>query len=424
MRSRALSYVVSVLERRTPFPAMQKLREETGLDRHDPWSGEDVLARLAEFRDAARWIMVGEGYHAARRRHRALLRGADAGHHLVVSLAFDELERARATADLELVTAPLTSWDSVVPRTERMQGRLDLHRLVAALRERERVPGAALVAARDDVILHHSSIGAASIGGAPVHRRTAIRGGSLAKVVTALAIVRLVRAGVLRLDDPIGPLLAAGALDERDSVTPITIRHLLTHTSGLPRSVRAGMTPAISGRPGATRSYSNVGYELLALAIARVTGTPFARWIGDEVFVPLGMADSRIEPYAAGLFGYDRLLDWVWPATQPRLGEGSRGLTTTACDLALLGAEVLRAPELTEQQLVGGVRDAERGLGMFLGHLGGRPIAFHVGGVRGSWQSCLMIDQKTRFVVAAVANSHPVDLRSLAEAVLDKAATV
>jgi CubicO group peptidase (beta-lactamase class C family) len=107
--------------------------------------------------------------------------------------------------------------------------------------------------------------------GDPDHR---FRLASLAKVITAWAVLVAVEDGSLHLDDPLGP---PGS----------TVRHVLAHASGLGFDTDAVLAP-----PGRRRIYSNTGYELLAAHTARRTGIPFAEYAREAVCEPLDMADT------------------------------------------------------------------------------------------------------------------------------------
>ncbi len=107
--------------------------------------------------------------------------------------------------------------------------------------------------------------------------RAVFRLASVTKLLSALATLAAVRDGVLHLDEPAGP---EGA----------TVRHLLSHASGLPFD--EGGTGAA---PGTRRVYSNVGYERLGGLVGRRTGLEFSTWVRLEVIEPLGLEDTHLE---------------------------------------------------------------------------------------------------------------------------------
>jgi len=109
----------------------------------------------------------------------------------------------------------------------------------------------------------------------PADRR--FRWASVTKLLVALAALDAVQRGLLALDEPAGP---PGS----------TIRHLLSHASGL-----AFDGDAVLARPGTRRIYSNRGIEIVADLIAARSGQPFERLLADEICLPLGMAGTRLE---------------------------------------------------------------------------------------------------------------------------------
>lgn len=145
-------------------------------------------------------------------------------------------------------------------------------------------------------------------GAPPVTADSLFHTSSIGKPMTALAVMLLVEAGAIALDDPVAAILPEFAGDGRDA---ITIRQLLAHTSGLPQDPdRSGLPPGIDtpaelrtylraqlvARPGSKVEYSNVGYGLLGLIIEAVSGQPFPAYLRERVFAPLGMRNSFLAP--------------------------------------------------------------------------------------------------------------------------------
>jgi CubicO group peptidase (beta-lactamase class C family) len=148
--------------------------------------------------------------------------------------------------------------------------------------------------------------------------RTKFRLGSVTKQFTAAAILRLQERGRLNVTDTIGQHLP----DWPAAWADVTIHHLLTHTGGLPRltpqtqadvgglsrptapprfrSLRELYKPGeelqpLDFRPGAKFAYSNIGYIVLGIIIEKVSGKPYAEFMREEVFGPLGMTDTGCE---------------------------------------------------------------------------------------------------------------------------------
>jgi CubicO group peptidase (beta-lactamase class C family) len=149
---------------------------------------------------------------------------------------------------------------------------------------------------------------------------------SLSKAITAICLVTFAQDGKLRLDDPIGPLLAPAFRkygrpnDER--LAQVTVAQLLTHRSGLPSVVGDNRfapgaiqllrerTPAdatidmlmpailklaLSKLPGTEYAYSNVGYLLLGQIVETLADAPYDRACGDRVLARAGIRDARLD---------------------------------------------------------------------------------------------------------------------------------
>jgi CubicO group peptidase (beta-lactamase class C family) len=170
-------------------------------------------------------------------------------------------------------------------------------------------PGAAVAVVRNGRVEHVGTYGLADVEKrSPITPRTSFYLASVAKPFTALAIQLLVRDGVLRYEDRLVRWLPE--LSSSDS--SITIRHLLTHSSGLadfysfidwPRFRRldnAGVLDTTRAHPkplfppGTRYEYSNTGYVLLSLIIERATGKPLGELLAARVFGPLRMASSVV----------------------------------------------------------------------------------------------------------------------------------
>ncbi len=173
-------------------------------------------------------------------------------------------------------------------------------------------PGCAVGVARDGNVLLTRGYGMADLEtGTPITAQTVFESGSVAKQFTATAIMLLAKDGKLSLDDAARKYIPE--LPEYDR--PITIRHLLTHTSGLrewsslvaaagwPRGTRAHTQTelldivfrqkALNYPVGEYYSYTNTGYALAMTIIERVSGKSFQAFTQDRIFQPLGMTHTR-----------------------------------------------------------------------------------------------------------------------------------
>ena len=160
-------------------------------------------------------------------------------------------------------------------------------------------PGAAVAVVRDGAIAFAKGYGLADIEtGVAVTPATSFRLASVTKQFTAAAILTLVEAGSLALDDRLGELLAGVPVFAQD----VTVRQLLAHTSGLPdyepltgkadgpqlsdRDVLALLRKAkgLYFKPGTSWRYSNSAYALLALIVEQKSGTSFAAYLRQRIF--------------------------------------------------------------------------------------------------------------------------------------------
>ena len=278
---------------------------------------------------------------------------------------------------------------------------------------------------------------------------TIFEAGSVSKQVTAAAIVLLALDGRLSLDDDV----RAHVPELPDYGTPITLRHLLTHTSGLRdwgsvaeiagwgRSVRThthehvldllSRQSALNFVPGAQYSYSNSGYNLLAIIVDRTSGMPFAEFSRRRIFEPLGMTHTQWRD------DYTRIVKGRSAAYALRDGEvvidrpienvhGNGGLLTTIGDL-LTWNEALAAGRLGGARLVeamhrqGVLNDGERiayASGLSIGeHRGVREVS-HTGATSG-YRAFLARYPEQQLGVALLCNVGAVNPGRLGHAVAD-----
>jgi serine-type D-Ala-D-Ala carboxypeptidase len=220
-------------------------------------------------------------------------------------------------------------------------------------------PGAAVIVGRHGGIVWERGYGTLGRGSrARVDpERTLYDLASLTKVVaTSAAAMVLVDQGRLRLDDRVGrylPEFRAGTKSQ------VTIRQLLTHTSGLPvgcrlsrrspaRSRRLVLRAPLEALPDERSAYSDVGVDVLGFVIERVTGMPLDRFVRRAIYVPLGMRSTTFRPSRA-------IASRIAPTESgTRRGEvhdrnaralggvaGHAGLFATAADLAIFAQFML-----------------------------------------------------------------------------------
>ncbi len=229
----------------------------------------------------------------------------------------------------------------------------DLDARLAGWRDRG-FSGVVLVRAGGSTVLHRGYGLARRSPEIPNRPGTVFPVASLAKLLTATMVLQLVEEGKLSPDDTIDRFLGSRVPEAKRE---ITVHHLLTHTSGLPRyhdsrgdferMSRDGALSAILGAdlaaaPGAECSYSNAGYTLLALVIEKVTGREFPDYQVERIIDPAGMERTgyfrdRRWTTATTAVGYvngrARGSAATFPGTWWALW-GNAGLVSTAADLA------------------------------------------------------------------------------------------
>ena len=191
-----------------------------------------------------------------------------------------------------------------LPNTELFDAAIKLHTLDAGSRD-----VSAAVVFQGQVI--HAFAASAAKSSRPVNADSNFRIASVSKILTAESVLNLVEQGLLQLDEPIVGLIADSfgltVADER--ARNITIRHLLSHTSGIsnflqiffdPGSydqmgmLREALSEQLASEPGSTFKYGNVNYVLLGKAIELVTGLSYQDATKKLVLTPLGLDSFRL----------------------------------------------------------------------------------------------------------------------------------
>jgi CubicO group peptidase (beta-lactamase class C family) len=241
------------------------------------------------------------------------------------------------------------------PATAQTGAEVDsLDRYVRAELARQRVPGLSIAVLRGDSVVLARGYGYANVEHhVPAADSTVYEVGSISKQFTAAATVLLSEEGRLGLDDVITRYLPEGS-----SIWPgVTIRHLLTHTSGISDQsldtldfrkdyteeelVRLAAAQPLLFEPGASYSYSSTGYTLLGIIIHRVTGEFYGDLLRDRIFRPLGMrtarvnSDTAIVPNRSAGYRFEhgtlKNRDWASPTLS---ATADRGLSLSARDLS------------------------------------------------------------------------------------------
>jgi CubicO group peptidase (beta-lactamase class C family) len=310
-------------------------------------------------------------------------------------------------------------------------------------------PGAAIVVVHNGRVVYQRGYGSANLETrTPITPQTLFDVASVAKQFAGFAVATLVEEGKLSLDDDVREHLP----NVPDFGKPITIRHLVYHTSGLRDWPE---TLALSGfdlggvitlatilemvqrqreldfAPGEDYLYSNTGYNLLAATIAKVTDQTFRAWSEENIFKPLGMKQTRVcenpselVPNRAESYTLGDNKKFVRSISQ-LAAEGSSSLFVSAEDMAkwIVNFQSRRfGPEALERMCEAGKlnngKEVDYGFGIGLGKYHGAKKFSHTGGWAG-YRSIVMIIPEKEFAIAILSNAGNLNTLTLATKIAD-----
>lgn len=278
---------------------------------------------------------------------------------------------------------------------------------------------------------------------------TIFESGSVAKQFTALAVQLLASDGKLSLDDPVGKYIP----ELPDYKVPLTIRHMLNHTSGLrdwgsvasiagaPRTTReythdhvldiVSRQKSLNFDPGSKWSYSNTGFNLSAIIVSRVSGLSFAEFSRQRIFAPLGMTrtswrDDHTRIVKNRAIAYARQGSGYVIAMPFENVHGNGGLLTTVGDLLIWNENFVK-PRVGTPKLLGEMSAAgefndgkplDYGLGLFVHNYRGAANINHSGSTAG-YRAHLNRFPESRTSVAVLCNGSNGDATRSANDVSD-----
>jgi CubicO group peptidase (beta-lactamase class C family) len=309
------------------------------------------------------------------------------------------------------------------------------------------IHGAQLAVARDGQILFERAYGRKHRDRTdPVDSHTQFRIGSTTKAMTALAILQQVDQGVLDLDAPITRYLPGFELAAPGQASRITLRHLLTHASGLhdtsakdesdlfgptdagalTRWVAAQQGSTPYAPPGRFWNYSSANYMYAGQILERVTGLSYPDYMDSRVFAPAGMADSTLHaetavqrgnfayghfrnPFSGRLEIYDLNQANNWARHPAGYANSTAGdLVRFASLLMKGGGDVLSATSARAMQSRERFQDLGRdqynGLGTWIDYFQGNEVISHDGGAWG-WTATMRWIPAAGIAVASVTNT-------------------
>ncbi|HUR49539.1 MAG TPA: serine hydrolase [Acidimicrobiales bacterium] len=309
----------------------------------------------------------------------------------------------------------------------------ELEELIAEAREENHFVGLAASIGGRDGLVWFRGFGSARAPGTEVLPDSVFRIGSVSKTITAVGVMQLVEAGKVALDDPINDHLKSYKVQAADGSEPITIRHLLTHVSGL--GARGGVDIGIAhGQPvpplaefyasglvaktavGTEWAYSNDAFATLGHLIEELNGKPFYESMEETFFGPLGMKSSSFfrHPHIA-----ERLVTGFSPDGDSFVEcldlevivRGAGSVFSTAEDMARYtsclingGAPVLKKESLEEMWAAQGKLPQEgmnghQGLSFIVHDVEGHRVPWHNGGWPGAATSMYVAPDDGRSVV-------------------------
>lgn len=293
------------------------------------------------------------------------------------------------------------------------------------------LPGAAVALVRDGEVVHQAGYGETSAGD-PLSEDSLMQIESVSKPFTAFAVLQLVEDGHIGLDDPVVDHLPEFAVDGEGG-TDITVRQLLSHTSGLatptiiPPADTLGEGVArtrdwsLSSVPGTSFRYSNANYWTAARLVEAVSQQPFDDYLAEHIFAPAGMTDTvnlttTTTPVRGLEQGHVTSYGLAFPAPEAAaMTSGAGGVVSTAHDLAQWlavqqndgrapgGRQLLSAELIAESHQV--QPHAERSALGWMRSSHGDPPLIQYSGVGTAYNAQVMLDPATGHGVVVLLNS-------------------
>ena len=319
-----------------------------------------------------------------------------------------------------------------------------LQPLIEDFLRKQEIPGFAIAVIDDGKVVYEKGFGVQSLKGKdPTTPRSLFHMASITKPFVATAVMQLVEKGRMSLDAPITTYLPYFQIADPRAKT-ITVRQMLTHTSGMPdegdygwdrpqyddgaleRYVRSLKDQKLVFAPGERMQYSNMAYEILGDAVAKASGMTFEEYVHQNILQPLGMSDSTLlvkdtepalmtwgheldgkgHPFASQVYPYNRMHTpssdlhsnvkdmsrWAIANLNGGTLDGQRILEKATLEKMWTPAHELAAPGPD-------VRRQAIGLSWFLGKHRGHDIVSHGGGDTGYITDLVMIPEGRKAVV-------------------------
>jgi CubicO group peptidase (beta-lactamase class C family) len=301
---------------------------------------------------------------------------------------------------------------------------------VLAEMQRKNIPAVTIAVVKDGKVVKAKGYGMANVElNVPATTETVYKIGSVSKPIIAVGIMMLAEEGKLSLDDPVSKYLDGTP----ETWKGITIRHFLSHTSGVVREspafngeikqdidiIKAAYPVPLVFPTGEKYQYCNVGYFALAEIISRVGGKPWPEFLAEKIFKPLGMTATRttttsdLVPNRANGYSFSNgklTNSSVYNALRP-----SGAFLSTVGDLvkfetALNAGKLLKPDSLktmwTRFKFTDG-KESGYALGWFIGDINGHRLINHGGSLSGFRSEFAMLpDDKMTLIVLTNLNEN------------------
>lgn len=309
---------------------------------------------------------------------------------------------------------------------------------VKAEMQRQHIPGTSIAIIKDGKIIKAEGYGLANVElNVPARPETVYKIGSVSKQLLATGIMLLVQDGKISLDDKISKFLEGTP----DTWREITVRHLLTHTSGIIREapgfdpmkiqsdadvIKTAYPLPLRFTPGEKWEYCNVGYFSLAEIIRKVSGKPWGDYLNERLFTPLEMNATRTTNMTAMV--PNRANGYVWRANKLENASiyfalrPSGAFLSTILDLAKLDAalytdKVLKPATLDQMWMPVKLNNGTThpyGFGWELSSVAGHKLVHHGGSLPGfRAQYMRFVDDKLSVVVLTNGDNADANLIAL-----------
>ncbi|HEY3414088.1 MAG TPA: serine hydrolase domain-containing protein [Armatimonadota bacterium] len=308
------------------------------------------------------------------------------------------------------------------------------------------IPGVSIAVIRNDRIAKVAGYGFANLEqNTSVTPDTVFQIQSMTKSFTAAGLLMLVEDGRVSVNDPISRYLDGVPAAWKD----ITVRHLLTHTSGIKDYIneptqslrldvddedvlKAAAARPLNFTPGDRYQYSNTNYLLVGMIIRKVTGKPYGDWLRERIFEPLGMTEtsiyswSEIVPHRSAGYKMEGIRwvngDYIAPTV---LGYPGGGILSTVRDLAkwdiaLSKGHLLRTETRKEMWTPARLNDgtmSHYGYGWDIGSMAGHSYQDHNGSHSSGFGSTILRFPEDHLSVIVLCNLAGADTFSIARGI-------